>query len=387
MNRNDYEHTLIRQARVCAEIAEAVDANIDAPISNLLSLSEIYGIRRVIILGCGDSWLAGYAAKPIFESIANIETDVVRCINFSRHLCSRELGDFPGNPLVIGISVTGNASRLAEAMERATKHGANTVAITNKPESLVASRCNHVIPMGLPQGMEMNPGSNTYNASMMTLMKLALFLARARGTISYDQYNEMKSAPLSIINMFAADETRFEEQAFEIALRWKDLEGFDFVGDYADFSTAYFCLAKAHESIGGYCTCTDSDNWHSANRYLAHPESIGRVVIANRTSPSFESAYRVIEEITALGSPCLVVTDSKETKFPEGCDVVCMPCLKYSWVNPLVQHFIFDMVMAYIRTVNAALNDGHIYRDASPAYSNPQNMDGKRIWGSKIEIL
>lgn len=386
MNRNDYEHTLIRQARVSAEIAEAVDKHIAWPIFDLLSLREIYNVRRIIILGCGDSWLAGYAAKPVFEGISRIETDVMRCIDFSRHLPKSEIGDYPGNPLVIGISVTGNASRLAEAMERASKYGANTVAITNKPESLVASHCNHIIPFGLPQGMEMNPGSNTYNASMMTLMQLALRLARAKNTISYSEYEKMRKAPLDILRKFAASVTKYEERAFELADKWKELKGFDFIGDYADYATAYFGLAKVHESVGGYSMCTDSESWFHANRLAANPTAIGRVVIANSSSPSFDRTRQAIEEICRQGSPCIAVTDTEENIFPEGCEVICLPTAEYSWVNPLVQHFAFDMVIAYVRTINAAIC-GHIYRDETPAYSNPANMDGKRIWGSKIEII
>lgn len=387
MNRNDYEHTLIRQARVSAEIAAAVDTAITEPLEDLLTLREIYNVRRVIILGCGDSWIAGYAAKPVFEGVANIETDVIRCIDFSRNLTSREIGDFPENPLVIGISVTGSASRLAEAMERATKYGAQTVAITNKPGSITASKCNHVIPFGLPEGMEMNPGSNTYNASILTLIRFALRLARARGTISLDEYNEMKKAPLETIRSFAAKVTAYEEKAFEIADRWKGLKGFDFVGDYGDYSTAYFGLAKSHESVGGYSMCNDSDTWMMVGRKAKDPEKIGRIIIANSSSPSYDSACRVIYECSKLKSPCLVITDSENENFPENCDVMITDKQVYSWTNPLVQHFPFDMVVAYIRTITAALNDGHIYRDRTPAYSNPQNMDGKRIWGSEIVII
>lgn len=387
MNRHDYEHTLIRQARVSAEIASAVDSAIENSLEELLTLREIYSIRRVIILGCGDSWLAGYAAKPVFEGIAKIETDVMRCIDFSRHLTAREIGDFPENPLVIGISVTGSASRLAEAMERATKYGAQTVAITNKLESITASKCKHVIPFGLPAGMEMNPGSNTYNASILTLIRFALRLARARGTITLDEYLEMKKAPVEALEGFVKNVESFEEKAFEIADRWKDMKGFDFIGDYGDYSTAYFGLAKSHESVGGYSMCSDSESWKYSGKKAADPEKIIRVIIANSTSPSYDSARKVIEECSRMNSPILVVTDSADEQFPDNCEVMVTGKSSFSWTNPLIQHFPFDMVIAYIRTIGAALNDGHIYRDRTPAYSNPQNMDGKRIWGSKIEIM
>lgn len=387
MSRSEYEHILHRQSKVSAKIAEAVSKGIDWPIFNEFSLRELFCAKRIIIVGCGDSWIAGYAAKPVFERIARVEADVIRCIDFSRHLPGKELMDAPGNPMVIGISVTGNASRLIEAMERAKAYGANTVAITNKPESLAAAPCNHIIPLSLPEGMEMNPGCNTYNASMMTLIQLALRIARAKNTITYGEFEEMKKAPLNIIRKFAENFDKYDEIGFEIADRWRNLKGYEFIGDYGDYSTAYFGLAKAHELVGGYSMCTDSESWLHANRYFNDPKNIGRLVVANSTSPSFDSSVRAVKTICELGSPCLVVTDSEDNTFPEGCDVVVMPTEKYDWVNPLVQHFIFDIISGYMRTINASLDNGKIYRDYAPAYSNPKNMDGKRIWGSKIEIV
>lgn len=388
MDRNHYEHTLVRQTRVCADIAKAVNEAIAWPIFDQLSLRELHYIKRVIIVGCGDSWIAGFAAKPVFEKYARVRADVVRCIDFSRHLSKNELGDTPGNPLVIGISITGNASRLAEALERANKYGAQTIGITNKPTSLCGSLCQHVIPLGLPEGMEMNPGCNTYNASTAAMMQLALRIGRAKNTISQNEYERLRTAPLRLISQFAAKGPDYEQQAFEIAQKWRSVRGFDFVGDYGDYATAYFGLAKAHEGIGGYSMCSNSEDWLCGNRNAPGPASIARLIIANQNSGSFDRACEVIRQTVKLGSPCLVVTDAEKDAFPEGCNVVTTPKSEFSWAYPLVQHHIYDMIALYIRMLNKE-TDGYIYRDkeVAPGYSSPALSDGKRIWGSKIEII
>ena len=86
MNSKDYEHSLILQPRNAAASAAAVTESMNKQIYHLLTLQEIYDAKRVIIVGCGDSWLAGIAAKVVFARAAQTPTEARRCIEFSRNL-------------------------------------------------------------------------------------------------------------------------------------------------------------------------------------------------------------------------------------------------------------------------------------------------------------
>ena len=153
MNRNDFDNSLARQARRFEDCAKLVYENV-LPQVDKLPVKEIWDAQKIFITGCGDSWLAGIAAKPAFESVTKIETNVPRAIDFSRTMSEKNLGYSPNTPLVILISYSGGASRVVECAMRASKYGANTIAITNNPESPLAKNCRHCIHTGLPEGGE-----------------------------------------------------------------------------------------------------------------------------------------------------------------------------------------------------------------------------------------
>ena len=173
MNKNDFETSLIRQARVADEMIGIVKAKVEAQLDTVLPAKEIFDAQKIFITGCGDSWLAGVAAKPAFEALTKVETNVMRAVDFSRHLNSKNLGYSPNTPLVIAISYSGEATRAVECAQRAAKYGANTLAITANPQSRLAKACRHMINVGLPEGGEYFPGGTTYIASMLSLMLLA----------------------------------------------------------------------------------------------------------------------------------------------------------------------------------------------------------------------
>ena len=73
MNKNDFETSLIRQARVADEMIGIVKAKVEAQLDTVLPAKEIFDAQKIFITGCGDSWLAGVAAKPAFEALTKVE--------------------------------------------------------------------------------------------------------------------------------------------------------------------------------------------------------------------------------------------------------------------------------------------------------------------------
>ncbi len=347
MNRNDYDNSLARQARRLEEYAKIVYESV-FPQVDQLPVKEIWDAQKIFITGCGDSWLAGIAAKPAFESVTKIETNAPRAIDFSRALSNKNLGYSPNTPLVILISYSGTAARVIECAKRASKYGANTIAITNNPNSPLAENCRYCIHVGLPENGEYQPGLTTYNASMIALFAIALRIGRIRNKITPLEYEDMKKELLSFVSEAQKKVSEYEERAFETALKWKDLKAEDFIGDYGDYATAFFGSAKVIETFGGYTTYDDSEDWCHINYFLADPEKIGRVVINNESSPSYDRMLETINAVKILKSPCMIVSDAGKEAFPETMEVFTTVKPKYFWMNPLIQHIPFDFVAGYI---------------------------------------
>lgn len=382
MDKKQLENSLVRQAESTYDMISCVYENVTAQLGEALPIKEIFDAQKIFITGCGDSWLAGIACKAAFESITKVETYAMRAIEFSRHLNSKNLGYSPNTPMVLVISFSGEATRAVECAMRATQLGANTIAITNNPNSRLAKACRHTVCVGLPDGGEYFPGATTYNASMTALLLIALRMGRAKNTISGEDYLDMRQALLDYTKAVQTEVANYEDEALELAQSWQNLKAADFIGDYSDYATAFFGSAKIIETYGGYTTYDDSEDWCHINYFLAEPEKIGRVVIANPDTPSFGRILETLEAVKLLGSPCIVVTDGDKEQFDSSFHVFAMPKPKYFWLAPLLQHTPFNLVAGYI----AALKGESAFRVGIEEFETPlgQNRLNK---GTEIKIV
>ena len=379
MNRLDFDNSLLRQADRLEEYINIVYQNVKSQVEKI-PMKEIWDIQKLYITGCGDSWMAGVACKPAFESIAKMETYAIKAIEFSRTLSNKNLGYSPNTPLVVLISYSGTAARVVECARRASQYGANTIAITNSPDSPLAKECRYCLNVGLPADGEYFPGATTYNASMVALYLLALRIGRVRNKITPLEYEDMHKELLDFTSRCQKEVESYKDRCFDIACKWQDLKVEDFIGDYGDYATAFFSSAKVIECFGGYTTYDDSEDWCHINFFLVNPETIGRVVVANKSSASYGRLLETIAAIKLLGSKCMIISDSDASEFPEGMEVFTMPTPKYFWLNPLAQHIPFDLVAGYIaelKGIKSFRQDDENFAD--DVYNHRLKEDGTKI--------
>ena len=381
MNRKDYESSLYRQAKDLYKYNEIVYEAVDKQLEELIPMKQIWDAQKIFITGCGDCWLAGIAAKPAFESIIHIETNAMRAIEFSRVLNNKNLGYSPNTPLVLLLSFSGESTRVVECAKRAAQYGANTLAITNNPNSSLAKVCRYCINTSLPEGGEYFPGATTYNASLIALYLLALRIGRVRNQITPLEYNDMKNELLTYTKACQEKVEEYADRSFEIALKWQNLKAEDFIGDYGDYATAFFGSAKVIECFGGYTTYDDSEDWCHINYFLVEPERIGRVVIANKDTPSYSRLLETINAVKILGSPCVIVSDADKSEFPEGMEVFTLPKAKYFWMNPLCQHIPFDLIAGYIEELKGEAS----FRIGNDRFDN--EIGNRRLKDTEIVII
>ena len=118
------ENALIRQVLSLPELIEQQYNDLEPKARKALSTPEIFGIQRIVLTGCGDSYAAALATKHAFEMLTNLPCEVVPAIELSRLYSRKQLGFAPCNPLVIAVSNSGSVVRVAEAIQAARKHGA-----------------------------------------------------------------------------------------------------------------------------------------------------------------------------------------------------------------------------------------------------------------------
>ena len=368
-----FSNPLSRQARDIPEFMEVINKNLHfVYLMESITMKEIHDIKKIIITGCGDSYLAGLAMKPLMEKLTGLEVEDCKNIDLSRYYPSERLGSTPNNPLVILISVSGSISRILEAAQRANAYGANTLAITNDKNTPLAKECNRVLELNTPP-VERAPGCSAYVASCFALLAFCIRVGRVIQSYEPAEEDRIRAIAMNYIRTFSQDVTTpIAEQMRNLAETWKDLQSFDIVGDSGAFASAQFGAWKFVESFGGITNAEDSENWLHENFLYMEPEKIGTVIFADKNSPSYSRCLETAAVMKRIGRPTLVITDGNSSDFPEGVTICKIPSAEDYMYNPLMQHipllFLGSYIGEFLGRHYYREGDGDNWQDSSGVY-------------------
>ena len=354
-----YQNPLARQLAQLPEFMEDINRNLGfVYLMESLPMKEIMDARRILITGCGDSYAAGIAVKPMLEEMLQMPVDVMRAVEFSRHLPSSCLEERPGSPLVVLISVSGTVTRILEAAQRANLHGANTLAITASRSTPLAKECRRVLELNPPE-VERAPGCGAYVACCHALLALGIRMGRVRNSYVPAMEDVYRARAMEYIRQFTPEvQLPIARQMYELAQQWKDMASFDFVGDGCTFASALFSGWKFIEAAGSIVTFEDSENWLHENFFFLHPEAIGTILWADQASPSFSRQCETAAAMQKTGRPLLVITDAEPSLFG-GAHVCRLPACEDWRYHPMMQH----LPAVYLASYLAELKGTHYYRE------------------------
>jgi len=158
-----------------------------------LSNEEIKNLEKVQIIACGTSYHAALIGKQVIEKWAGIPVEV----DFSSEYRYRDalVGK---NCLFIAITQSGETVDTLAAIRGAKSKGARLVAITNVTGSSVSREADSVIYTHA--GPEIGVcATKTFTAQIIVMYLIALYLARANGSIDKSKFkkiiNELEIIP------------------------------------------------------------------------------------------------------------------------------------------------------------------------------------------------
>jgi len=269
---------LINQAQDLANVMSEKTPLFTQIVKATLSPEEIHLIRRVFIFGDGDSYHAARAMEMAFENIADIPCEPMSSQRFLDYQAEWLRVKEPNDTLVIGVSASGKTQRVVQGLSRANKYGGLTIALTGTPDSQVTTVAQRTICVDLPD-MGPSPGIRTYNASLMGLGLLALYISE----VTESQH---KSVLIKNREQFAhlADAMERTIHAAEIptqkaANALKDAQMMMFLGSGPSYGTALFCAAKVVEAAGVFAIGQDLEEWAHVERF-AYPTDMPVFIIA-----------------------------------------------------------------------------------------------------------
>ncbi len=387
-----YDSGMLRQLRgVVKSFDEFFDSVSFDYIASCVPAEAARKIKRVVITGCGDSYCAAIAARPVFEICGGVRADALRNIEASRYFAAYSplSTEEAAGCCAMAISVSGMPVRPREALQRMKKMGCITVAFTDNPDSPLAGSADYVVGMKVPR-FEMGPLVVPYMASQFAAMMLALYIGTANGSISMDEAVRRREALKSYVSSFTGELLPdMESRVSALCEGWlrAGVNYYDYVGDGADYATAFFGSAKQVESTGELTTNDDAEDWCHINFFNCAPKTTASFVVANPRSPSFSRALEVVRTMLAMKRPVIVITDGDASAFPEGAEVFALPKAPESWMNPMMQHLPMDFAAAIL----GVLLERGAYRSDVPAQTEDRAVQKNpaitgRFRESRLEI-
>jgi glucosamine--fructose-6-phosphate aminotransferase (isomerizing) len=294
--------------KVYGESFPAIDNN----LRNLLSAGELLSIKKIYVLGDGDSYHAGIASGSAFFNITNVEYHVFPAMRFLAYGIEFLRDYSPGQSLVIGVSASGESRRVVQCLARVKEKapGIKTLALVGKPESSAARAADMVFNAALPDPeLGAAPGIRTYLASLFGLSSLAIRLGEIQNCYTMAEANALrrkiagqgKYIP-AMVEAASAGASRLGKYA--TAPFWVA------AGSGNHRGTAAFSAAKLTEIAGVHGVPQDLEEWMHVERF-AYPVDTPLLVFAPRGA-SFDHALLLMESAGKIGHPVIAITNEPE---------------------------------------------------------------------------
>ncbi|GMV27789.1 MAG: glucosamine-6-phosphate deaminase [Phycisphaerae bacterium] len=367
------QNAMVAQVESLPELIRSEFQALDARVRRLLNHEEWLSVKRVVITGCGDSHMAGLAAELAFEQLAGIPTEPMTAMQAARYAAPYLPADFPRNPLVLGISVSGTVARTREALVLSRKQGALTVAITANPTSPLAAVAEKILDCSIPDFV-FAPGVRSYRISLLALYLLAIRLGEVRGRYSQDQANALRQELMQTADAIEATVAALNSKTRELAEAFADEKSFIFVGDGPSYATALFSAAKLIEAAGRHAMGQETEEW----AHLQYFTNVDQATPTFLISPGYRGhgrAAELLEPMRRIGRTIIAVV-------PEG-DQAIAP--QANWVLPVMGQ-VREAFTPMIYPVAGELFAAHLaevvgepfFRDFTGPYGNEVGGNGIR---------
>jgi glucosamine--fructose-6-phosphate aminotransferase (isomerizing) len=201
--------------------------------------------------------------------------------------------------LVIGISQSGQSPDIVEVVREARRQGAVSLAITNDPDSPLASAAELVLP--LRAGPEKAvAATKTYTAQVLALAMLSAALDGDEQT-----WRELDGVPDRVAGAIERNAA-----TADAAGRFRDRTGLVVVGRGYNLATAFEVGLKVKETSGILTDAYSSADFFHGPKAILQP---GLPVLVVAPGPrEFPDLDDVVELVEQTGSPLLAISDRRE---------------------------------------------------------------------------
>ena len=275
-------------------------------------------LSRITMVACGTAYLAAFVAKYWFEKYANLPVDIDVASEFRYREPPMEK-----NGLSLFISQSGETADTLAALRYCASKGQHIASLVNVAESTIA-RESHVIFPTLC-GPEIGVASTkAFTAQLTALASLVIAAAKARGTISKKQEQELVGELIHLPRS-VADALKSEKQIEEISKRLSKASDVLYLGRGAMYPIALEGALKLKEI-----------SYIHAEGYAAGELKHGPIALVDEDMPVIvvapsdelmEKTLSNMAEVAARGGQIILITDEEGAKITkeDNIEVILMP--------------------------------------------------------------
>ncbi len=324
--KGGFEHFMLKEIH---ETPKVIEDTLSEYVSDEIELDVGFaaGISDVIFVACGTSYHASLIGKYLIEKLAEIPVRVEYASEFNYH-------NVPlSRSLVIGITQSGETADTLEALRKAKKFGARTLAITNVLGSSV-TRIADVI-LYTRAGPEICvAATKTFIAQLIVLYVIALRLS----LLSRSEVNEIV-ADIKLLPEKVRAILDMEDYIRKIAEELANYENMMYIGRGLGYPIALEGALKMKEI-----------SYIHAEGYPAGELKHGPFALLGRQTPviacvlrdeTYDTMLGNIKEVKARNSPVVALADENDSEVEKFVDYV----IKVPSTNVLLTPVTYSVVL------------------------------------------
>ncbi len=288
---------------------EAIRATLEANAAPLAAIAADLAdrrIRRVAMVGCGDSWISGYGVRHVMERALGAVCEPCEAFDFATY----GLDVVDDETVVIGLSSSGKTEPVIEGLKGAAARGAYAIGLSNTLGSPLMEEFPGALHIRATRG-----GWPTQSSTAAMALKLALTaaIAEARGA----DVSTLRTALDALPAQVDAVARSFYDPAKALAARLARADLVLLAGAGPHYAPAAFGAAKLKELAPIHAYAFPLEEYH---HYRTQKAGDPMFLVA----PDTASHTRALETaIMSRGSEgfCIAIVPEGETEIAEVADI------------------------------------------------------------------
>lgn len=299
--------------------------------------------KRISIIACGTAFYAGLVGEYLIEQLARIpvECDVASEYRYRAPLVSE-------NTLAIVVSQSGETIDTLEALREAKKFGAKTLGVINAKGSSMTRELDDTLY--IHAGPEIGVASTkAYTSMVSAFLMLALWLGRARGTLSEKEGAELlhsaRELPRLVEEALAPERV---EQIRKVAEKYHQARDYLFLGRGVNSPTAYEGALKLKEI--SYIHAEAYAAGEMKHGPIALIDGNLPVVVVATESKLLEKTISNVQEVRARGGKVILILSDGDTENAQHADDVIYVPRAHEMVSPVVNAVAMQLLAYFTAT-------------------------------------